>query len=209
MDLQEVTLKPEQDLNDFMNNILDINRKLSWVGQGMSPGWLLNIITYTLGKSRYKTQLETLLAAHSAVGTSISDINGIIQYLSANDIFEGKAYGGAGQPTTTTTTTTTPSGTKPTNGRLKGSASAVQGEEDLQTEFTYHAKHHFIGALNLTAKQVAIKMSCSKCWLCTALRHIPGLCVLTSIRITKLMINVLLKILRRKRKIPKINLPPR
>ena len=63
----------------------------------MPPGWLLNIMIHTLSKSWYKT--------NSAAGTSITCVDSLFQYLTANDVFEGKAYGGEGISTTATSNT--------------------------------------------------------------------------------------------------------
>jgi len=147
LQLQNESLGDDQDLNGYVNNVYDINTKLSWVGQGMSPSWLRNIIVHALSKSRYKTQLKTYLVAHSAAGTSISSVDQLIQFLSANDILEGKALGGAGNTKKSTDVTTLATKTKTTK---NAHASAVSGgSDDTSTEFTYHSKHPWIGAMNL------------------------------------------------------------
>ena len=90
-DLQASSLGPEEDLKSYVNKILDINSQLSWAGQAMPKTFIVNMMLETLKSSRYKTQIKTILAAHSAAKIPIDTVDKLSTALEEDDIFDGKA----------------------------------------------------------------------------------------------------------------------
>jgi hypothetical protein len=77
----------------------------------MPETFIVNMMLETLQSSRYKTQIKTILAAHSAAKIPIDTVDKLSTALEEDDIFDGKAWGGAGvSPSKTTPSEISPKG---------------------------------------------------------------------------------------------------
>jgi hypothetical protein len=77
--MQSIALADTEDLSTYRDKLENYNLQLSWVGQEMSPSFLVYLAQSQLSKSRYQKDIESLQMSHTASGTS-SDctINGCL-----------------------------------------------------------------------------------------------------------------------------------
>jgi hypothetical protein len=93
--MQNLVLLDTEDLSTYKDKHDNYNLQLSWVGQEMSPSFLIHLAQTQLGKSRYKHDIEALQMSHSASGTSFTSLADLCQGLERLDKLKGLPYGGA------------------------------------------------------------------------------------------------------------------
>jgi hypothetical protein len=93
--MQTLTLLDTEDLNIYRDKLENYNLQLSWVGQDMSPSFLVHLAQTQLGKSRYKNDIEVLQMSHTASGTSFKSLADLCDGLERLDKLKGLPYGGA------------------------------------------------------------------------------------------------------------------
>jgi hypothetical protein len=68
--MQSLTLVDTEDLSVYRDKLENYNLQLSWVGQEMSPSFLVYLAQSQLSKSLYQKDIESLQMSHTASGTS-------------------------------------------------------------------------------------------------------------------------------------------
>jgi len=107
--MQSIALADTEDLSTYRDKLENYNLQLSWVGQEMSPSFLVYLAQSQLSKSRYQKDIESLQMSHTASGTSFKSLDDLCTGLERLDKLRGLPYGGAAL------STRTPSPSKPSN----------------------------------------------------------------------------------------------
>ncbi len=83
--MQSLELLDSEDLCVYKDKLENYNLQLSWVGQEMSPSFLVFLAQSQLGKSRYSKDIEALQLSHTASGTSFTTLDDLCQGLERLD----------------------------------------------------------------------------------------------------------------------------
>jgi hypothetical protein len=160
--MQTFTLLDTKDLSIYHDKLENYNLQLSWVGQNMSPSFLVHLAQTQLGKSRYKNDIEALQMSHTTSGTSFKTLADLCDGLERLDKLKGLLYGGAA-PIQKPTPSKTPQNKKQ---NTVGFVAAVEDTiTDPTKDFEFH-KEPWVGTINLPehfVKQLCQMFKCVQC----------------------------------------------
>jgi hypothetical protein len=158
--MRSLELLDSEDLSVYKDKLENYNLQLSWVGQEMSPSFLVHLAQTHLRQSRKKQDIEALQKSHTASGTAFLSLDDLCNGLERLDKLKGLPYGGSApiqKPTPK------PPPKKPTN---LGFVAAVSGlNQDGSHTFEMH-KESWVGAVNLQEdffKQLRQMFKCVQC----------------------------------------------
>jgi hypothetical protein len=171
--MQSLELLDSEDLSSYKNKLENYNLQLSWVGQEMSPSFLVFLAQSQLGKSRYAQNITALQMSHTASGTSFTSLDDLCLGLERLDKLRGLPYGGAA---ITPKIPSKPPPKKPTSSPL-GFVTAVQEGESPNQDLTLH-KESWVGAINLPEEKVKLLCQMFKCVQCHSNDHTLPSCPL-------------------------------
>jgi hypothetical protein len=151
--MQSLTLVDTEELSVYKDKLENYNLQLSWVGQEMSPSFLVFLAQSQLGKSRYKKDIEALQHSYTASGTSFLSLDDLCAGLERLDKLRGLPYGGAA-PLIPPSIKPTPSG--PTIPKPKANvgfvAATTPTAKDANVDSSDNLEMHkdaWVGAINL------------------------------------------------------------
>ena len=151
-------LTPQQDLDDFINEICDVNTTLNEAqpSQGYTKLQLVNIVLHQLWTSPYADQIKSIITAYHASSFAFTSLDLVIQALCHWDIFDGKDFGGA--PLTAHQSPYRPGSTYHNgSGAGKTSAcSALLAVLDDMADLQLHPKYPWAHQGNLTTDQIKL-----------------------------------------------------
>jgi hypothetical protein len=170
--MQSLVLADTEDLSAYRDKLKNYNLQLSWVGQEMSPSFLVYLAQSQLGKSRYKDDIASIQMSHTASGTSFKSLDDLCQDLECLDKLRGLSYGGAAPSSKVQVPGKAPSNSsqQPKRTTPVGFVSQVQGDESYVDSPEMH-KDAWIGAINLPEDKVKLLQSMFKCVQCRTNDH--------------------------------------
>jgi hypothetical protein len=172
--MQSLELPDYEDLSAYKNKLENFNLQLSWVGQEMSPSFLVFLAQSQLGKSRYAKDITALQMSHTASGTSFSSLDDLCLGLERLDKLHGLPFGGAAP---STKVLPKPPPKKPTTSPL-GIVAAVQESDPPSPDSLEFHKDSWIGAINLPEDRVKLLRQMFKCEQCCTNEHTLPSCPL-------------------------------
>jgi hypothetical protein len=90
--MQTLILLDTEDLNEYWNKLENYNLQLSWVGQEMSPSFLIHLAQMQPSKSHYAKDIESLQFSSTTSGTSFTVLNDLISGLKPLDELRGLPF---------------------------------------------------------------------------------------------------------------------
>jgi hypothetical protein len=165
--MQSLELLDTEDLSSYKNKLKNYNLQLSWVGQEMSPSFLVFLAQSQLGKSHYESDITALQMSHTASGTSFTSLDDLCIGLEWLDKLCGLPYGGAA---ITLKTSSKPPPKKP-NGSTVGFVVAVQDVDSSTPDNHAFHKDSWVGAINLPEAKVKLLCQMFKCVQCNLNDH--------------------------------------
>jgi hypothetical protein len=172
--MQSLELHDHEDLSVYKNKLENFNLQLSWVGQEMSPSFLVFLAQSQLGKSCYAKDIMALQMSHTASGTSFSSLDDLCLGLECLDKLCGLPYGGAA---TSTKALPKPPPKKPTTSPL-GIVTAVQESDPPSPDGLEFHKDSWVGAINLPEDRIKLLCQMFKCAQCHTNDHTLPSCPL-------------------------------
>ena len=156
-------LTPQQDLDDFINEICDVNTTLNEAQQpqGYTELQLVNIALHQLQTSQYADQIKSIMTAYHASSFTFTSLDLVIQALCNWDIFDGKDFSGA--PLTAPQSPYHPGSTYH-NGSGGGKTSAygaLSAVSDDMADLQLHPKYPWAGQGNLTMQACPLCCTCN------------------------------------------------
>ncbi len=173
--MQSLQLLDSEDLHIYKGKLENYNLQLSWVGQEMSPSFILHLAQTQLSKSRYAKDIESLQLSHTASGTTFASLDDLIDGLECLDKLRGLPYGGVAiaKPAPAK-----PSPSIPKKPLPAGIVAAVHDKESSDiSSFDMHPEA-WIGAINLSEDFVKKLRSLFKCPQCRTNDHTLPSCPL-------------------------------
>jgi hypothetical protein len=172
--MQSLELHNHEDLSVYKNKLENFNLQLSWVGQEMSPSFLVFLAQSQLSKSCYAKNIMALQMSHTASGTSFSSLDDLCLGLECLDKLCGLPYGGAA---TSTKALPKPPPKKPTTSPL-GIVTAVQESDPPSPDGLEFHKDSWVGAINLPEDRIKLLCQMFKCAQCHTNDHTLPSCPL-------------------------------
>jgi hypothetical protein len=178
--MQSLTLADTEELSVYKDKLENYNLQLSWVGQEMSPFFLVFLAQSQLGKSRYKKDIEALQHLHTASGTSFLSLDDLCAGLEHLDKMRGLPYGGAAPVTLSSTKSTPPGSTIPKPKANVGFvAAATPAAKDAAVDSSDDLEMHkdaWVGAVNLPESHARLLRQMFKCVVCRCNNHTLPYC---------------------------------
>ena len=169
----KVLLTPQQDLDDFVNEICDANTTLNEAqpSQGYTELQLVNIMLHQLQTSWYADQIKLIMMAYHASSFTFMSLNSVIQALHNQDIFDGKDFGGA--PLVAPRSPYHPGSTyhDGSGGGKTSAYGALLAVSDDMAYLQLHPKYPWASQGNLTTDQIKLIHTLWACPLCCTCNH--------------------------------------